>query len=107
VIGFARGKSAGAVYKAILPFVGAIVPRTELPFGTPLRSHANVVPFGTQKLAVKVCIWPIATRIGDGTIEFETAHVIVIVADAATALSAALVAVRVTFAGTGGTAGAE
>jgi len=107
VIGFTRGKSAGAVYKATLPLVGAIVPRAEFPFATPSTSHANVVPFGTQKFAVKVCIRPIATLIDEGAIELEAAQVMMMAADAAWALSAALVAVRVTFAGTGGTAGAE
>jgi hypothetical protein len=95
------------VYKAILPLVGAIVPSAELPFGTPATSHANAVPFGTQKFAVNVCIWPIATLIDEGTIALEAAQVMAIAAVAVWELSVVLVAVRATFAGTGGIAGAE
>lgn len=95
------------MYKAILLPVGAIAPRAELPFNTPSTSHANAVPFGTQKFAVNVCVWPIATLTDEGTIALEAAQVMVIAAEAIWELSVALVAVRVTFAGSGGIAGAE
>ncbi|MGH9690878.1 MAG: hypothetical protein ACRD4C_07345 [Candidatus Acidiferrales bacterium] len=59
-----------------------------------------------QNDAVKLAVWPSATLAVEGKIEFVAAHVIVTVALADSELSATLVAVTVTVAGEGGTAGA-
>ncbi len=72
----------------------------------PSTSHAIGVPPATHSEAVNSCVWPSAMEITDGEIVFELAQVIVTLAAADLELSAVLVAVTVTMAGDGGTAGA-
>ena len=86
--------------------MGVIVPRTALPSAIPSTSQRTGVPLATQKLAMKLCVWPRATLAAEGEIAFEAAHVIVTVAEAVFELSAVLAAVTVTIAGTGGIASA-
>ncbi|HVB57207.1 MAG TPA: hypothetical protein VNE63_12360 [Candidatus Acidoferrales bacterium] len=59
-----------------------------------------------QNDAVKLAVWPSATLAVEGEIEFVAAHVMVTVALADSELSVTLMAVTVTVAGEGGTAGA-
>jgi len=110
VIGFARGKSAGAVYKAVLETdpepVGTIVPTLELPPEIPFTSHVMPAPPATQKDTVKIRDCPRETLAADGRKEPPPLHVIAMLALPDLELSAVLVAVKVTVAGEGGIAGA-
>jgi hypothetical protein len=110
VIGFVRGKSAGAVYKAVLEVepepVGTIVPRLELPPEIPFTSHVMPAFVATQKDAVKIRGCPRETLATEGRREPAALQVMVMLALPELELSASLVAVTVTVAGEGGIAGA-
>lgn len=82
------------------------MPTVEFPLAIPLTSHAAFVPAARQNEAENACVCPRATLAEGGEIELVALHVIVAVALPVFELSAALVAVIVTVAGDGGTAGA-
>lgn len=94
------------MYVAEFALVVTIVPTVEFPPVTPLTSQAIVAPAAVQKDAVNVCAWPRGTLTGDGEMEFVDPHSTVTLALPDFELSAVLVAVTVTVAGEGGTAGA-
>jgi hypothetical protein len=100
------GKSTGAVYRAVVELLGAIVPIAELPAAIPLTSHKIAAPAARQKEAVNVCVCARETVAVDGEIVFVAEHVMVTLAVADLAGSAMLVAVTLTVEGEGGTAGA-
>lgn len=90
----------------MVPPVLTIVPVAALPPTTPSTSRVIAVPLAMQNEAVNVCVWPSATCAVEGEIEFVVAHVTVALALPDFELSTMLVAVTVTVAGVGGTAGA-
>jgi hypothetical protein len=83
-----------------------MVPRLELPPGTPFTSHVMLAPVATQKNEVKICICPRDTFAAGGKREPVALQVIVTLALPDFELSAALVAVTATMEGEGGVAGA-
>ena len=82
------------------------MPVAALPPTMPSTSHVIAVPLAMQNEAVKVFVWPSATCAVAGEIEFVAVHIMVALALPDFELSAVLVAVTVTVAGVGGTAGA-
>lgn len=72
----------------------------------PSTSHVIAVPLATQNETVKVCVSPSATCAVAGEIESVAVHTTVALALPDFELSAVLVAVTVSVAGDGGTAGA-
>ena len=103
---FGTGTSAGAVYNAVLAPEGAIIPSIAFPPSIPFTSQEIVAPAARQNVAAKFCASPSPT-LGDGwAIELAVAQVIVTLALPDFAGSATLVAVMLTIAGDGTTAGA-
>jgi hypothetical protein len=100
------GKSIGAVYRAILAPVGAILPIVELPPAIPFTTHGMEAPAARQNEAVKACVCARETVTVDGETVFVAEHVMVTLAVADFVGSATLVAVTLTVGGEGGTAGA-
>ncbi len=82
------------------------MPTVGLPPAIPFTSHAAFVPAARQNDAENACVWFSPTLADGGEIESVALHVIVAVALPVFELSATLVAVSVTVAGDGGTAGA-
>jgi hypothetical protein len=100
------GKSIGAVYRAVVELLGAIVPIAELPPAIPFTSHVIAVPAARQNEAVNVCVCARETVAADGEMVFVAEHVMVTLAVADLAGSATLVAVTLTVGGEGGKEGA-
>jgi hypothetical protein len=99
------GKSAGAVYVAALGPLLPTVPNVALPPTTPSTSHWMVPPVTVQNDAVNTCVCPSKTLAFAGSREFAL-QVIVTLALPVFVASAMLVAIIVTLAGEGTTAGA-
>lgn len=106
VSGLVEGKFPGAVYCAAFALVLTMVPSVALPPGMPFTSQTIVEVGAGQNEAVKVCVAPSATFAEAGEIEFAPEQTTVTLAFADFDVSATLVAVTVTSAGVGGTAGA-
>jgi hypothetical protein len=106
VTAVALGRSAGAVYVAVVAPLGAMVPTVALPPAIPFTSHAIVAPLARQNEALKLCTAPRPTFAALGVIPLVVVHAMVTVALPVFVLSATLAAVTVTVAGAGGIAGA-
>jgi len=103
---FGTGRSAGAVYTAVLAPDGEIVPRVAVPPTIPFTSQVIVAAAARQNVATKFCVVPRPTLAEEGASELVAAQVIVAVALPAFVPSATLVAVTVTVGADGTTGGA-
>lgn len=96
MIGFALGKSTGAVKRAVVPAVATIVPSTEFPSAIPFTSQTIDAPIARQNEAANALEFPSEVFAVDGEMEFNAEHVMVAVALPDLEPSAMLVAVTVT-----------
>jgi hypothetical protein len=106
VTGLVEGKLAGAVYCAAFALMLTMVPSVALPPGMPFTSQTIVVVGAGQKETVKVCVALSATFAEEGDNALAPLQATVTLALADFEVSATLVAVTVTIAGVGATAGA-
>ncbi len=86
--------------------VALIVPTLKFPLAIPLTSHVTLASAARQNEAANDCGWLSATLADGGEIAFVAVQVIVTVALPDAEVSTVLVAVTVTAAGDGTTAGA-
>jgi hypothetical protein len=100
------GTSVGAVYRAVVALLGAILPIVESPPAIPFTSHAREAPVARQNEAVNICVCARETVTVDGETVFVAEHVMVTLAVADFVASATLLAVTLTVEGDGGTSGA-